>query len=284
MEDLDRDRVVPGCAAAILDDLRWLGLAWDEGPDTGGSRAPYTQSERIPLYEAALAHLEAQGLLFLCDCSRAEIARAASAPHAGDEGPRYPGTCRRFGMEPRRFKRPPAVRLAVPADARSRVTVDDRVLGALTEDVATTTGDFVLRRGDGVFAYQLAVVADDLAMGITEVVRGADLAASAPRQAMLARLLGGEPPAFAHVPLVLGDGGERLAKRARGVPLADQRARGVPPAALVHAIAAAYGFDDASIRDAATGAEAILALARAFDPQRLRGRAVTVSAILEKLG
>ncbi len=284
MEDLDRDRVVPGCGAAILDDLRWLGLAWDEGPDVGGSRAPYTQSERIPLYEAALAHLEAQGLLFLCDCSRAEIARAASAPHAGDEGPRYPGTCRRFGMEPRPFKRPPAVRLAVPADARSQVTVNDRVLGAVTEDVAAKAGDFVLRRGDGVFAYQLAVVADDLAMGITEVVRGADLAASAPRQAMLARLLGGEPPAFAHVPLVLGDGGERLAKRARGVPLADQRARGVPPAALVHAIAAAYGFDDASIRDAATGAEAILALARAFDPQRLRGRAVTVSAILEKLG
>jgi len=176
------------------------------------------------------------------------------------------------------------VRLAVPDDARSRVTVNDRVLGALSEDVAAKAGDFVLRRGDGVFAYQLAVVADDLAMGITEVVRGADLAASAPRQAMLARLLGGEPPGFAHVPLVLGEGGERLAKRARGVPLADQRARGVRPTALVYAIAAAYGFDDASIRDAATGAEAILALASAFDPRRLRDRAVTVSAILENLG
>jgi glutamyl-tRNA synthetase len=284
MEDLDRDRVVPGCGDAILDDLRWLGLAWEEGPDVGGPCAPYTQSERLPRYEAALAGLEAQGLLFLCDCSRAEIARAASAPHAGDEGPRYPGTCRAFGMEPRRFKRPPAVRLAVPHDARSQVTVQDRVLGALVEDVAGSTGDFVLRRGDGVFAYQLAVVVDDLAMGITEIVRGADLAASAPRQAMLARLLGGEPPAFAHVPLVLGEGGERLAKRARGVPLADQRARGVRPAALVRAIAAAYGFGDVAIGDGATGPEAIDALARGFDHERLRGRSVTVEAIFEALG
>ncbi len=283
MEDLDRDRVVRGCGEAILDDLRWLGLAWDEGPDVGGSCGPYTQSERAPLYEAALGVLQAQGLLFLCDCSRAEIARAASAPHAGEEGPRYPGTCRAFGMAPRRFKRPPAVRLAVPHDARSRVTVHDRVLGTIVEDVAEVTGDFVLRRGDGVFAYQLAVVVDDLAMGITEVVRGADLAASAPRQGMLARLLGGEPPSFAHVPLVLGEGGERLAKRAQGVPLADQRARGVRPAALVRAIAAAYGFGDVHIRDEGSGAEAIEALARSFDYERLRSTGVTVEAILEAL-
>ena len=247
MEDLDRDRVVRGCAEAILEDLRWLGLAWDEGPDVGGPHAPYAQSERTPLYEAALAHLGAQGLLFFCDCSRAEIARAASAPHAGEEGPRYPGTCRELGLRERAFKRPPAVRLAVPRDERAEVTVEDRVLGTLRENVGEVTGDFVVRRGDGVFAYQLAVVVDDLAMGVTEVVRGADLAASAPRQALLARLLGGEPPRFAHVPLVLGEGGERLAKRARGVPLADQRAAGVSPAALIRALAAAYGID---VRDA----------------------------------
>lgn len=276
MEDLDRDRVIRGGAEAILDDLRWLGVAWDEGPDVGGPCAPYTQSERLPLYEAALDRLEAEGLLFLCDCSRAEIARAASAPHQGDEGPRYPGTCRGFGMRRRAFKRPPAVRLAVPEDVRSRVIVEDRVLGRIEEDVAAVTGDFVLRRGDGVFAYQLAVVVDDLAMGITEVVRGADLASSAPRQALLARLLGGEPPRFAHLPLVVGDGGERLAKRARGVPLADQRAQGVDPARLVATIARAYGFE---VPSAPTARDAIDELAAAFSYERLRRGAVSVRAM-----
>jgi glutamyl-tRNA synthetase len=285
MEDLDRDRVVRGGASAILDDLRWLGLSWDEGPDVGGPFAPYTQSERTPLYEAALAELAARGLTFLCDCSRAEIARAASAPHAGDEGPRYPGTCRALGMQPRAFKRPPAVRLAVPHDGRAAIRLEDRVLGPIVEDVAEATGDFVLRRGDGVFAYQLAVVVDDLAMGVTEVVRGADLAASAPRQALLARLLGGEAPRFAHVPLVLGEGGERLAKRAKGMPLADQRAAGVRPAALVRAIGAAYGFeiDPAPASDEETGRDAIEAIARAFSYERLRGRRVGVDDILGRL-
>ncbi len=241
MEDLDRDRVVPRHAEAILNDLKWLGIEWDEGPDVGGPTGPYTQSERTALYEAALNHLAAQDLLFLCDCSRAEIARVASAPHAGEEGPRYPGTCRRYRMEQRAFKRPPAVRLAVPEDPRRRVTLTDRVFGSITEDVGEKVGDFVVRRGDGVFAYQLAVVVDDLAMGVTEVVRGADLLSSAARQTLLARLLGGEPPTFAHVPLVFGEGGERLAKRNAGVPIADQRAAGTLPAVLLSAIAAAYG-------------------------------------------
>jgi len=286
MEDLDRERVVPGCADAILDDLRWLGLSWDEGPDVGGPCAPYTQSQRTPQYEAALAQLEAQGLVFLCDCSRAEIARAASAPHAGEEGPRYPGTCRALGTRPRAFKRPPAARLAVPQDARAEIAIEDRVLGGIVEDVGATTGDFVLRRGDGVFAYQLAVVVDDLAMGVTEVVRGADLAASAARQVLLARLLGGEAPRFAHVPLVLGDGGERLAKRARGVPLSDQRAQGVSPGALVRALAGAYGFelpDTDPEQDEESGGAAIDELARVLDWKRLRGRQVAVSEVLARL-
>ncbi|MBK8253083.1 MAG: tRNA glutamyl-Q(34) synthetase GluQRS [Polyangiaceae bacterium] len=243
MEDLDTDRVVPGCADAILNDLRWLGIHWQEGPDTTGPFAPYTQSQRLPLYQAALDLLAAQNLTFYCDCSRAEIARAASAPHAGEEGPRYPGTCRPFGMTQRAFKRPPAVRLAVPNNSHSLITIRDRILGDFTENVFQTTGDFVLRRGDGVFAYQLAVVVDDLTMGITEVVRGADLAASAPRQTLLAQLLGGTSPTFAHIPLLYGDNGERLAKRAKGVPLADQRASGVHPSKLLLAIAGAYGVD-----------------------------------------
>ncbi|MEZ4294224.1 MAG: tRNA glutamyl-Q(34) synthetase GluQRS [Polyangiaceae bacterium] len=283
MEDLDRDRVVPGMAEAILDDLRWLGLRWCEGPDVGGPRGPYTQSERIGLYEEALATLEAGGHLFLCDCSRAEIARAASAPHAGEEGPRYPGTCRAFGMQQRAFRRPPAVRLAIPDDERARVELDDRVLGRVIEDVARTTGDFVLRRGDGVIAYQLAVVVDDLAMGVSEVVRGADLASSAPRQILLARLLGGAPPSFAHVPLLLGEGGERLSKRARDVPLADHRARGTQPAALIRAIAAAYGVG-IEIAGSARAQDAIDAVADAVDWPRLRERSVTTTAIFKQLG
>ena len=243
MEDLDRDRVVPAARTAMLDDLRWLGITWDEGPDVGGPVGPYVQSERLPLYEAAVERLASAGHVYLCDCSRAEIARAASAPHAGEEGPRYPGTCRPHGVRARAFRRPPAVRLAVPEGGEGSVTVDDAVLGLLVEDVAETTGDFVLRRGDGVFAYQLAVVVDDLAMGVTEVVRGADLAASAPRQALLARLLGGAPPGFAHIPLLLGPDGARLAKRARGMTLRDQRAAGREGRELARAVARAYRHD-----------------------------------------
>jgi glutamyl-tRNA synthetase len=270
MEDLDAARAVPGKDAQILDDLRWLGVRWDEGPDAGGPAAPYVQSERLPLYEAAIELLAGAGLTYLCDCSRAEIARAASAPHAGEEGPRYRGTCRAQGMRARAFRRPPAVRLAVPEG--TRVTVHDAVLGRLAEDVGEVTGDFVLRRGDGVFAYQLAVVVDDLAMGVTEVVRGGDLASSAPRQALLARLLGGEAPRFAHVPLLLGPDGERLAKRAPGMTLRDQRAAGRPGADLARALARAYGhaLDEA--------ADPVDALAERLEWGRLRALGVATVA------
>ncbi|MEP7124609.1 MAG: tRNA glutamyl-Q(34) synthetase GluQRS [Byssovorax sp.] len=270
MEDLDRDRVIPAANQAILDDLRWLGVAWDEGPDRGGAAAPYVQSERAALYAAAVAELASRDHVYLCDCSRAEIARAASAPHAGEEGPRYPGTCRPHGMRARAFRRPPAVRLAVPEGEASTVALDDAVLGRIEENVAETTGDFVLRRGDGVFAYQLAVVVDDLAMGVTEVVRGADLATSAPRQILLARLLGGTPPSFAHVPLLLGADGARLAKRARGMTLRDQRAAGRDGRELARAIARAYAHD---LGDAADPLEA---LAARLSFASLRGLTVTV--------
>jgi glutamyl-tRNA synthetase len=267
MEDLDLGRVLPGKDAAILDDLRWLGVRWDEGPDLGGPASPYVQSQRTALYDAALELLAARGLTYFCDCSRAEIARVASAPHAGEEGPRYPGTCRPHGLRPRSFRRPPALRLAVPAGVE--VEVDDAVLGRLREDVGAVTGDFVLRRGDGVYAYQLAVVVDDLAMGVTEVVRGGDLASSAPRQALLARLLGGEPPRFAHIPLMLGPDGARLAKRAPGMTLRDQRAAGRWGADLSRALARAYGHD---LGDAA---DPIEALAERLSWERLRGLSVS---------
>ncbi|HVM95877.1 MAG TPA: tRNA glutamyl-Q(34) synthetase GluQRS [Candidatus Acidoferrales bacterium] len=210
VEDIDAPRTVAGCEAGQLADLHWLGIDWDEGPDCGGPYAPYRQSERSALYDSAIARLAAQGLVYLCDCSRKEIASVSSAPHIGEEGPRYPGTCRRHGMQPRAWRRPPAVRVAVPD---REVVVVDALQGELRQNVNAVVGDFVLKRGDGAYSYQLAVVVDDLAMNITEVVRGFDLLASSPRQKLLAEMLGGCAPAFAHVPMVVGSNGERLQKR-----------------------------------------------------------------------
>ncbi|HQP37552.1 MAG TPA: glutamate--tRNA ligase family protein, partial [Polyangiaceae bacterium] len=164
--------------------------------------------------------------------------RAASAPHPGEEGPVYPGTCRTLPVD-RPFKRPPALRLRV-TDAEIRF--EDALQGASVSQVAHDAGDFVLRRGDGLFAYQLAVVVDDLAMGITEVVRGADLLSSTPRQVLIARLLGAEPPMFAHAPLVVSPDGSRLAKRARGVAVRHHREAGEDPRRLVATLARAIGL------------------------------------------
>lgn len=261
MEDLDPPRVVAGASERILDDLRWLGLAWDEGPGVEGPYGPYEQSRRGESYRAALAILEARGLVYPCTCTRAEIARAASAPHAGEEGPRYPGTCR--DPNKRRGDRPAALRLRVPDDERARVAFDDVFAGRVEEDVAQIVGDFVLRRaapmgpgphhaptsGPGVASYQLAVVVDDLAMRIDEVVRGGDLLASTARQILLARLLDAAPPRYAHVPLVLGPDGERLAKRHQsaffGTTIAELRASGVTPDEILGELGAALGALDA---------------------------------------
>lgn len=271
VEDLDTPRVIPGAEQQILDDLRWLGISWAEGPDVGGPCGPYAQSARAGLYAAALERLAAEGHTYLCDCSRAEIARAARAPHVGEEGPIYPGTCRAHGMSERAFRREPAVRLHVPEG--TVVRIDDAVLGAYEQDVGREVGDFVLRRGDGVYAYQLAVVVDDLAMGITEVVRGADLAPSSARQTLLARWLGGSPPRFAHVPLIVGEGG-RLSKRARGVPIRDQRERGVSSRELVARIAGAFGHE---VGDAA---DPLRALAGRLDLRRVGREPVRVEGLI----
>ena len=254
MEDLDPPRVVRGAADRILDDLRWLGLTWDEGPDVGGSYAPYTQSERFPIYEAALADLTRRGLTYACDCSRTEIAQVASAPHPGEEAV-YPGLCR--DRESRAWKRDPAIRLRLPASLRVEVT--DGALGAIVQELPRDVGDFVLRRGDGVFAYQLAVVVDDLAMRVTDVVRGADLAASTPRQAYLARLLGGTPPRTVHLPLVVASDGTRLAKRTGGASVRALRAAGITADAILGTLAHGLGLTN---DDRPRSARAIADLAR----------------------
>jgi glutamyl-tRNA synthetase len=257
VEDLDQARVITGAEGRLFDDLRWLGIDWDEGPDVGGPCGPYRQSERTDRYDAAVAALLARGQAFACACSRTDVARAATAPHgAGDEGPRYPGTCRdraAADVEARAAAhgRRPTIRFAGGAGGVGFSRGD----GAGGDD--GDIDDFVLRRADGVAAYQLAVVVDDIAMRIGRVVRGDDLLSSTPRQRALYRALAARAPVFAHVPLVLAPGGERLAKRTRPVSVADLRRRGVAAEAVVGALAASAGLcapgDRARARDLIAG-------------------------------
>ena len=246
VEDLDAGRVRPGIMETQLDELRWLGLDWDESPDVGGPHAPYVQSRRTVLYEAALRRLAERGLLFACTCSRKDIAAAASAPHLGEEGPRYPGTCRERVVDPaaapsliEHGRADLALRLRVEP---GEVCFDDLLQGRVCFEPAADTGDFVVRRKDGATAYQLAVVVDDAAMEITHVVRGGDLLGSTTRQLLLYRALELDPPVFLHVPLMLGEDGERLAKRHGSVSLGETRAAGVPPERLVGWLAATCGL------------------------------------------
>jgi glutamyl-tRNA synthetase len=245
VEDLDFGRVRPGIMQTQLDELRWLGLDWDEGPDVDGPHAPYVQSERGALYDDALRRLAERGLLFECTCSRRDIAAAASAPHAGEEGPRYPGMCRERLVDPTvasllaHGRAQVALRMRVePGEA----CFADLLMGRCCYDPSAETGDFVVRRKDGAAAYQLAVVVDDDAMRITHVVRGGDLLSSTARQILLYRALGIPEPRFLHVPLMLGEDGERLAKRHGSVSLADLRARGVAPARVTGWLAATCGL------------------------------------------
>jgi len=232
VEDLDPPRVVTGAEGRILADLRWLGLTWDEGPDVGGAHGPYRQSERSDRYLEALANLQQAGWLFSCSCSRREVAAASNAPH-GDLGPRYPGTCRARIQHPER-----------PTSQRFRMdpplpTFVDGLHGPIA---AGACDDFVVQRSDGLFAYQLAVVVDDVEMGITEVVRGDDLLSSTPRQLALYAALGAPPPRFVHVPLVLGPDGSRLAKRHGAIAVRTYREQGIAPERLVGALAATLGL------------------------------------------
>jgi glutamyl-tRNA synthetase len=235
VEDLDGPRVREGAAEAILDDLRWLGFDWDEGPDVGGLRGPYVQSERFALYGRALEALREGGWLYECTCTRKEIRSIASAPHGpADEGPVYPGSCRHGPTHPGR-----------PASLRFRFEepspfFEDALHGFV--GAGLVGGDFVVRRADGLFAYQLAVVVDDAAMDVTEVVRGDDLLGSTPRQIALYRALGLPEPAWLHVPLVLGDDGQRLSKRHGVVAVADYRAAGWEPERVVGLLAHSLGL------------------------------------------
>lgn len=249
LEDIDPERSRPEYAVEILRDLRWLGLDWDEGPDRPGGCGPYEQSGRLASYATAMGELELAGHIYPCFCTRKELRSLASAPHgphADDGSPVYPGTCRDFGPEQRdallRQGRCPALRLRCDDSA---VSFDDLLAGPQSLSLADCGGDFALRRSDGVFAYQLAVVLDDMAMGITQVVRGDDILTSTPRQIFLYRLLGAPVPQYAHLPLVLDHEGERLAKRHNSLTLAALREAGVIAQAVVGYLAWRAGLLDA---------------------------------------
>ena len=221
MEDLDTARCRPAYAEQLRDDLRWLGLDWD------AEQPP--QSLRTAAYAAAFARLEAQGLVYPCYCSRADL-HAASAPHAADGRVLYAGTCRGLTAEQRRAqKKPPAWRLCVP-DAVYGFT--DGLCGPYSENLARACGDFIIRRADGIYAYQLAVVVDDAAGGVTQVVRGRDLLTSTPRQLYVQRLLGLPQPEYCHVPLLLSADGRRLSKRDGDLDMGALRRRYTPEALL----------------------------------------------------
>ncbi|VAW86831.1 Glutamyl-Q tRNA(Asp) synthetase, partial [hydrothermal vent metagenome] len=207
MEDLDQPRVRPGSVDSILQDLLWLGLNWDASGEE--NRGMVSQSRRRIIYDAALTYLDNQQKIFPCGCSRKDIALAVSAPHAESRKALiYPGTCRDL---PRNTTiKQSTWRYRVP---ESNIEFTDELLGMHRQSLHQDVGDFVLRRADGVYAYQLVVVVDDLLMGVTDVVRGADLLDSTPRQIELFNKLGGVTPRFWHTPLLCDDQGVRLSKR-----------------------------------------------------------------------
>ena len=237
IEDLDTLRCPRVFADAIVDDLAWLGLSAD-GPDP----VPY-QSERSELYQHYYDVLADRGLVYPCFCSRSQL-HAASAPHRSDGQVVYQGTCRGLSQEEiaaKRKTKAPAWRVQVPDEV---IGFTDGHMGWYEENLARDCGDFYLRRGDGVFAYQLAVVVDDALMGVTEVVRGADLLSSTPRQLWLYRELGLPAPQFYHLPLLLAPDGRRLSKRDGDQSLANLRAR-FSPEEVVGRLAFAVGLQDA---------------------------------------
>ena len=288
-EDLDGSRCQPAFVAAMLEDLRWFGFQWQEGPDCGGPSGPYAQSERRQFYAAAFAKLRDGGFVYPCTCSRQDVLRALSAPHTGEEEPVYPGTCRP-GISPKSEIQSPKssgdaltsarlipiaegnqrdleIPLTRPATTRSPHPMPGEGRGSAVRQPATLRsstrinwrfrvpegetiafvdghfgpqqfvagkdfGDFVVWRHDDIPSYQLAVVVDDAAMGITEVVRGADLLASTARQRLLSLSLGLEPPDFFHCPLLTDAAGVRLAKRHDALSLRALRAAGTTPESL----------------------------------------------------
>ena len=225
VEDLDPDRSKPIYEAQLLQDLRWLGLDWDEGPDVGGAFGPYRQSERLAGYRRLLETLRQEKRLYACACTRAEL--SAGAPHPGEQGRPYSGVCRERQLP---FDGHYSLRIRT---SHQLYGFQDERYGWYQQDLSAAVGDFVVRRADGVPAYQLAVAADDAAMAITHVVRGDDLLDSTPRQLFLYEAFDRRPPAFLHVPLLVDESGRRLSKRQRDLSITSLRSKGIAAETII---------------------------------------------------
>lgn len=242
IENLDLPRNLPGSAEQVIDDLKWLGLDWDQGAGVGGDHQLYDQSARYRYYQQTLDRLKAMGKAYPCACSRKDIRLAASAPH--QVMPIYPGSCRNLeetvvNARCAELGRAPSWRFRVDDVA---IEFDDQLMGHHRQRLSQAVGDFVLCRADGVFAYQLAVVIDDALMGVTDVVRGADLLDSTPRQIALYQALGWPVPRFWHVPLLHDEVGERMSKRNGSASLEQLRTAGHRPEQVVGELLAGLGL------------------------------------------
>jgi glutamyl-tRNA synthetase len=241
-DDLDRARCQPEFVTAMLEDLHWLGLGWDEGPDVGGPFAPYSQSERISSYRKAFECLIRNKRAYPCTCSRQDVVRATQAPHAGDDEPLYPGTCRPgkaceweslacAPLSPSGGKQKLNWRFLVPGSRL--IAFQDAHFGCQQFEAGKDFGDFVVWRHDDLPSYQLATTVDDAEMRITEVVRGEDLLRSTARQLLLYEALNLKSPTFRHCQLVKDQSGERLAKRDDSLSLRSLRTQGRKPAEII---------------------------------------------------
>jgi glutamyl/glutaminyl-tRNA synthetase len=239
-EDLDIQRARPEFYRAMLEDLAWLGIQWQEGPDLGGPYTPYSQSERREHYLAAWRRLLDSGFIYPCRCSRKDLAQAVSAPQENDdEGPNYPGTCRPVtGATQKDYATPAGVNWRFQVPDGQAIEFDDLHFGRQRFTAGRDFGDFLIWRRDDVPAYQLACVVDDAAMRITEVVRGADLLKSTARQLLLYHALGLAPPDWYHCPLVNDAKGQRLAKRHDALSIRTLREQGKQPEDLRTILAA----------------------------------------------
>lgn len=226
MEDIDLQRSKRSYGEALLDDLEWLGFEWDEGPRVGGPELSYWQSERLPMYDEVLQQLENTGLIYPCFCNRTRLQSIASAPHRGEVVHHYDGHCRSLDsatVKLKRLEKNPSMRIKV---TDSTMDFNDIYQGLQHFVLRQGVDDFVLRRGDGMYAYNLAVVLDDIAMGITEIIRGHDLLETTAQQMYLYRTLHAEPPCYGHAPLLIDTDGHRLSKRQKSITVKELRDMG----------------------------------------------------------
>lgn len=241
-EDLDPQRSKPEFALAMIEDLRWLGIQWQEGPDVGGPFASYEQSRRRELYLETWRKLRDGGFIYPCTCSRKDLATSAAAPNDGDDEPLYAGRCREKLGETKNYETPRGVNWRFLVPDGEEIAFDDLRQGEQSFTAGRDFGDFVVWRRDDVPAYQLAVVADDAAMQITEVVRGEDLLKSTARQLLLICALGLAVPAYYHCNLIRDQAGVRLAKRHDALSLRGLREQGRTPADVLKRCASKYDY------------------------------------------